>query len=166
MQQQDLTKLQAALAADPAGVLEQVAHTYNASTADALKVLPDGMCSVTDGAQFARIMEDVATWGDVLFLVHTADVIAEFTGPVPAGKFARGYFNLFGKVGFSGHIRAENCAEICFVRRPFMNSDTRAIWFLNKAGEPMFKIFVGRNADRSLKADQTERFEALCASVC
>jgi putative heme iron utilization protein len=32
---------------------------------------------------------------------------------------------------------------------------------VNEEGGVMFKIFVGRNEDRSLKADQLARFESL-----
>lgn len=36
-----------------------------------------------------------------------------------------------------------------------------SVQFVNEEGAVMFKIFVGRNEDRSLKADQLARFEAL-----
>jgi putative heme iron utilization protein len=35
------------------------------------------------------------------------------------------------------------------------------VQFLNGDGEAMFKIFVGRDAERRLKADQVERFAQL-----
>lgn len=165
MQTEEQCALAEAIAANPAAVLEDVARQHNVPVRAALEALPEGMCTFADGTHFAAVMTDISGWGDVTFLVHTADVIAEFKGPVPEGKFARGYFNLFGSP-FGGHLKADNCEKIAFVRRPFMKSDTRAIWFLNKDGAPMFKIFVGRNEDRSLKADQVERFEALCTSVC
>lgn len=165
MQQPDKNTLAAAMADNPAAVLEEVAHQHNATTRAVLEALPEGLCAFADGAHFADVMTDISRWGDVTFLVHTADVIAEFKGPVPEGKFARGYFNLFGSP-FGGHLKADNCAAIAFVRRPFMKSDTLAVWFLDKHGEAMFKIFVGRNEDRSLKADQVERFETLCTTVC
>jgi putative heme iron utilization protein len=35
------------------------------------------------------------------------------------------------------------------------------VQFLNAEGEAMFKIYVGRDEDRRLKADQVERFAQL-----
>ena len=42
-----------------------------------------------------------------------------------------------------------------------MGADTLSVQFFNAEGEAMFKIFVGRDASRKLKADQIERFAAL-----
>jgi putative heme iron utilization protein len=42
-----------------------------------------------------------------------------------------------------------------------MGMDTLSIQFFNVDGEAMFKIFVGRDEKRQLKADQVERFAAL-----
>ena len=39
------------------------------------------------------------------------------------------------------------------------------ITFLNKNGEAMFKIFVGRDEKRQLKADQLDKFRSLAQSV-
>ncbi len=48
-----------------------------------------------------------------------------------------------------------------FLRRPFMGTDTLSVQFFNADGEAMFKIFVGRDENRRLKADQVERFARL-----
>lgn len=61
----------------------------------------------------------------------------------------------------SGHLRAGNCRAIVFLRRPFMGTDTLSVQFFNGDGEAMFKIFVGRDEARRLKADQVARFAAL-----
>lgn len=156
--------LQAALEDKPNGVLEEVAAQFAVTTRQVLDALPQDMRACVDGHHFETVMTDVTGWGDVTFLVHTEDVIAEFKGAVPPGRFARGYYNLEGGA-LGGHLRAENCAAIYFVRRPFMKLETRAIWFINQSGAPMFKIFVGRNPDRSLKADQVTRFDALLSRL-
>ena len=44
----------------------------------------------------------------------------EFSGPMPKGEVARGYFNLMGRTGFHGHLRHERCTGIAFVERPYM----------------------------------------------
>lgn len=152
--------LRAALEANQNGVLEEVAARHGVTARDVLDCLPATCRAAVDGGHFAAVMTDVCRWGEVTFLVHTKDVILECKGDVPSGRFARGYYNLEGGA-LGGHLRADNCAAIYFVRRPFMKLDSCAVWFINRDGEPMFKIFVGRNSDRSLKSDQVARFAAL-----
>ena len=155
-----LSALRAALEQNPNGVLEDIAARTGVSTRAVLDCLPSTCCAAVPGTHFETAMTDVAGWGEVTFLVHTRDVILECKGMVPLGRFARGFYNLEGGA-LGGHVRAEHCAAIYFVRRPFMKLDSAALWFVNLDGEPMFKIFVGRNPDRSLKTDQIVRFGAL-----
>ena len=86
---------------------------------------------------------------------------SEFEGPLPGGTRGHGFYNLKGGGGLSGHLRATNCRAIVFLRRPFMGMDTLSVQFFNANGEAMFKIFVGRDENRRLKADQVERFARL-----
>lgn len=159
-----LADLRAELAAKPNGVLEEIAACYGVSTRDVLDALPLDCRSFVGGNHFPAVMAEVAGWGDVVFLVHTKDVIAEFKGPLPHGRFGAGYYNLEGGA-LGGHLKAENCAAIYFVSRPFMKLQSCSLWFMNQEGEAMFKIFVGRNPDRSLKEDQVQRFQALAAGL-
>lgn len=159
-----LADLRAELAEKPNGVLEEIAARHGVCTRDVLDALPQECRVRVEAKHFAAVMEDVTDWGDVTFLVHTKDIIAEFKGPVPRGSFGRGYYNLEGGA-LGGHIRAENCSAIYFVTRPFMKLQSCSIWFMNAEGEPMFKIFVGRNEDRSLKQEQVGRFDALASGL-
>lgn len=154
--------LRAELAEKPNGVLEEIAARYGVTVRAVLDALPAEMRHCCDGNHFEAVMGNVSGWGDVTFLVHTPDVIMEYKGVVPQGRTARGYYNLEGGA-LGGHLRGENCAAIYFVRRPFMKLDTRALWFINRDGAAMFKIFVGRNEDRSLKSDQVKCFEMLAS---
>jgi putative heme utilization carrier protein HutX len=119
----------------------------------------------TDGARFVDVMTDVARWGDVTLIVHTDDGIMEFGGAIPAGQISRGYYNVPGTSGFHGHLRHERCSEIAFVERPFMGRNSASILFFNTDGNIMFKIFVGRDADRNLKSDQLEMFRSLASGA-
>jgi putative heme utilization carrier protein HutX len=94
-------------------------------------------------------------------IVHTEDGIVEFGGPVPAGQVARGYYNIPGSRGLHGHLRHERCGGIAFVERPFMGKESAFVAFLNVDGGIMFKVFVGRDDTRALKADQLAAFRAL-----
>ena len=104
------------------------------------------------GSKFEEILRALTEWGEVLFIVHTPDIVLECAGTMPPGSFGRGYFNLHGDSPIGGHIKAENCAHIAFVSRPFMGRPSRSLQFFNGAGEAMFKIFVRRDKERNLIA--------------
>jgi putative heme utilization carrier protein HutX len=161
VQAEERVPLAARLALNADGILEQIAREYGVSTLEVVRnLLPDHR-SVVQGSAFEPIMQDVTTWGDILFIVHTPDIVLECSGPLPPGTFGRGYYNVHGESPIGGHIRAENCAAIAFVSRPFMGRPSRSIQFFNTAGEAMFKIFVRRDEKRELIADQVAKFDAL-----
>jgi|WetSurMetagenome_2_1015567.scaffolds.fasta_scaffold218531_2 heme iron utilization protein len=155
-----LAALKARFAGDQSGVLEDIARENGLTTREVMDCLPPPCHAVAGGAAFEAIMAEVAGWGEVTLLVHTADVILEYKGVLPPGRMARGTFNLLD-AAFSGHIRLGNCVSIHFLRRCFMTLDTAAIVFVNRQGEAMFKIFAGRNPDRSLNGSQVEKFGTL-----
>jgi putative heme utilization carrier protein HutX len=78
----------------------------------------------------------------------------------------RGYYNVMAKAGFHGHIRHERCTTIAFVERPFMGRASAFLAFLNLEGGIMFKVFVGRDENRDLKADQITAFRKLAGALC
>jgi len=147
------------------GVLELIARDYAVSTFDVVRALPDEYRTIVSGDRFEDILADLTSWGEVLFIVHTPDIVLECAGTIPAGSFARGYFNLHGDSPIGGHIKAENCAHIAFVSRPFMGRPSRSLQFFNAAGEAMFKVFVRRDKERNLLPGQVERFDALVRSL-
>lgn len=158
-------KLSARLAANPDGVIEALAREHGVSTMDATRMLPPENCRWGAGTAFAEVMTDLTTWGEVLFIVHTPNLVLECAGKVPAGEFGRGYFNLHGESPIGGHIKANRCTAIAFVRRPFMGRESCSIQFFDVDGDAMFKIFVRRSPDRSLDRLQVELFEKLAARL-
>ncbi|MCW3478745.1 heme utilization cystosolic carrier protein HutX [Neisseriaceae bacterium JH1-16] len=154
------------LADNPSIVLEGVARDYGVSLGDVLDALPPGNCTQVAGQHFSTVMAAISLWGDVTLLVHSADAIIEFHGPVPVGRSARGFFNLRNNGRLSGHIRADHCAHIVFVERPFMGMPTASVVFLNPEGAAMYKVFVRCiREDRSLDAAQLAQFRELAASL-
>ncbi len=149
------------LAQSADGVLEQIAREYAVSTFEVVRELPAEHRTIVAGSLFEEIMRELTAWGEVLFIVHTPDVVLECAGKIPPGTFGRGYFNLHGDSPIGGHLRAENCKYIAFVSRPFMGRSSRSLQFFNAAGEAMFKIFVRRDEARNLLPEQVEKFDAL-----
>ena len=155
--------LKSYLAENPGAVIEDVARERGVTPREVIEALPASMARIGGGGEFATVMQDVATWGEVTLIVHTDDAVFEFTGAISAGEIGRGYFNLMQPKGLHGHLRHERCAAVAFVERPFMGKSSAFIAFINVDGGFMFKVFVGRDEARALRTDQLEKFHALAA---
>ena len=151
---------------NPGAVVEDVAREHRVTPRQVVEALPAELRKFAPGSAFVDAMTDIGCWGDVTLIVHTDDGIMEFGGPVPAGAVARGYYNVPGSKGFHGHLRHERCGGLAFLERPFMGRLSAAILFFNVEGGIMFKIFVGRDENRELKADQLQKFRALAERLC
>lgn len=149
------------LAQSPDGVLERIASEHGVSTRDVVAALPEAFRTMLPGSCFDEVMTDLPSWGEVLFIVHTPDIVLECAGTIPPGSVGRGYFNLHGDSPIGGHIRYESCETIAFVSRPFMGRSSCSIQFFNRTGEAMFKVFVRRDKERNLLPEQIAKFEAL-----
>lgn len=149
----------------PDVIVEQFAGERGVSPHEVVRALPQELRRFADGTHFVEVMSDLAQWGEVTLIIHTDDGIMEFGGVIPVGQVSRGYYNIPGTAGFHGHLRHERCSEIAFLERPFMGRHTASILFFNREGNIMFKIFVGRDEKRELKAGQLERFRSLAVRL-
>jgi putative heme utilization carrier protein HutX len=155
----------AALAEKPDGVVEQIAAKAEVTPAEILAVLPEGAAVVVEASQWQTIWTDLSTWGEILMIVHTEDIVLEVEGRLPDGSEGHGWFNIHGDSPIGGHIRKDRCVSIAFVDRGFHGRRSCSVWFMNAEGRAMFKVFVRRDKDRNLLEDQVQRFEALRASL-
>lgn len=154
----------AALAEKPDGIVESIAAAADVTPAEILEILPEGSAVIAPKESFLDIWNELTTWGIVLFLVHTEDVVAEIDGELPVGSEGHGWFNIHGDSPIGGHIKKDNCASITFVDRTFHGRRSCSIWFMNAKGTPMFKVFVKRDEARELLPEQLAKFDALRAS--
>lgn len=150
---------------NPDGVLERIAVEHGVSTRDVVGALSGEHQTFVAGERFIDVMNDLQTWGEVLVIVHTPDIVLECVGKIPPGNIGRGYYNLHGDSPIGGHIKYESCTSIAFVSRPFMGRQSCSVQFFNASGEAMFKVFVRRDAERNLLPDQVSRFESLRARL-
>lgn len=157
----DAADLKSHLAANPGAVIEDVARDFRVTPRTVLEAMPDGMVAFGDGGSFAEMMNDIAGWGDLVVIIHTADGIFEFSGSLPRGEVGHGYFNLMSPTGLHGHLRHTRCGGVAFVERAFRGKASAFVAFLNTDGGIMFKVFVGRDASRELKPEQLVKFHAL-----
>jgi putative heme utilization carrier protein HutX len=154
----------AALAEKPDGVVEQIAAKAEVTPAEILAVLPEGAAVVVAADRWEPIWTDLTTWGEILMIVHTEDIVLEVEGRLPEGSEGHGWFNIHGDSPIGGHIRKERCVSIAFVDRGFHGRRSCSVWFMNAEGRAMFKVFVRRDKERNLLNDQVQRFESLRAS--
>ncbi len=56
--------------------------------------------------KFESLWQEMASWGNVVFIVHTPDIVLECEGSLPIGSFGAGYYNIHGDSPIGGHIRA------------------------------------------------------------
>ncbi len=151
----------AALAEKPDGVVEAIASAANVAPAEILDLLPHGAAITAGASEFEAIWSDMSGWGQILFIVHTDDIVLEAEGSLPPGSEGHGWFNIHGDSPIGGHIRKNNCAAITFVDRDFHGRRSCSVWFMNLNGSAIFKVFVKRDASRELIAGQLQLFEAL-----
>ena len=150
-----------ALGAKPDGVVEQIARECGVPSQVVLEALPLAQRMFIAAEAFEQLWTSLTGWGDVLFIVHTADIVAEINGSLPKGSFGHGYFNIHGDSPIGGHIRAANCRAIYIVDRPFHGRRSCSVQFYNAEGEAMFKVFVRRDKTREMLPDQLALFEQL-----
>lgn len=158
-------RIRAALAQKPDGVLEAIARAENVALAEVFAELPEGEATWISAESFDAVWKALASWGEILFIVHTKDIVLEVQGSLPEGSHGHGYFNIHGDSPIGGHIRADNCASIWLIDRAFHGRRSCSVQFVNTEGEAMFKVFVRRDEARELKADQLAQFESLKASA-
>ena len=156
--------LKTALAENPTAALEDTARSAGVTPLDVLDALPEGEVTALPGIHFVDVMEDIATWGEITFIVNTGPVILECKAPLGKGKVGHGMYNLNEKP-ICGHLNFEACTRVAFVRRKLFSMETRSVQFYAKDGACMFKIYLGRDETRALKADQVEAFDKLEARL-
>lgn len=160
-----LSAIRATLAEKPDGVLEAVAAAHGAPLLTVVEALPEAERLLVPAERFEAIWDELTSWGEVLFLMHTPSVVLEVVGRLPPGTHGRGWFNIHGDGPIGGHIRADACRAIAFVDRIFHGRRSCSIQVFDEAGASMFKIFVRRGPDRALDEAQLARFEALRARL-
>ncbi len=156
-------KIVAALEASPGAVLEHVARELNVTTADVVAALPADEVVSVGAERFEDVMMAATELGNITFIVQTEDIVLECKGPVPAGSFGRGYYNIHGESPIGGHIKAENCGAIFFISRKLMGRLSHSIQFYNKLGGCIYKIYLGRDENRELIPQQVTKFMDLKA---
>ncbi len=159
----DLPKQIEAILQQDAGTLPSVMATQlKVSELAIIRHLPKGMVTELPASQFETVLQHIKQWGKVTTIIEVAGCIFEIKCPFPEGSNKFGYYNLMSEGNpFQGHLKAENINAIALVSKLFHGTMTHSICFLDSQGQGIFKIYLGRNADRSFITGQEQQFELL-----
>lgn len=146
-----------------AGTLpSEIACQLDESELTIIRNLPAGMATELAADKFELVLQEVKQWGAVTTIIEVAGCIFEIKAAFPDGSNKFGYYNLMSKDNpFQGHLKADNIHAIALVSKFFHGVLTHSISFFDVSGNGVFKIYLGRNSDRSFIAGQEQRFEAL-----
>lgn len=125
-----------------------------------MRALPASMVTLWSGTEAEALLGQLTRWGSMTTIVESAGCIFEFKGPFPAGRSARGYYNLQGESGLHGHLRLDEVETIALLSKPFMGQESHAFVFIARAGRCAFKIYLGRDEKRRLLPQQVNQFTA------
>ena len=108
------------------------------------------------------LLRALAQWGPTTTVVQHGGCVFEFKGPFPPGAVGEGYYNLAGATpGFHGHIRLDVIDSIGFQERQHRGRDSYAFVFTDAQGEPVFKVFLGRDHAGEVYPDQIKKFHSI-----
>ncbi|MGG7073256.1 heme utilization cystosolic carrier protein HutX [Campylobacter sp. 9BO] len=160
-------KVKALLAANPKITLAKIGEELGlAREIEVIENLPASHCKEVGGDKFEEILNDIGTWGEVLFIKNTPAFIIEFKTNIPSGKKMQGYYNFNHKESkFGGHLKFEEIDRIFFVSQTFMGLLSLSVQFYDKEGNNIFKLSVGRDAKMKLLPEQVEKFDSLKARI-
>lgn len=114
------------------------------------------------GEDALALLQELHHWGNVTTIVLHGGSVFEYKGPFPIGRVAEGYYNLDGPVpGFHGHLKLDAIATIGFQDRAHRGRASYALTFNDADGNTIFKVFLGRDEDGEIIAEQLQRFQQI-----
>jgi putative heme utilization carrier protein HutX len=147
---------------NPGTLPSEIARQLKETELNIIRNLPEGMATELPCDQFEPILKEIKEWGSVTTIIEVAGCIFEIKCPFPDGSNKFGYYNLMTKGNpFQGHLKAENICAIALVSKLFHGVMTHSISFFDNSGKGIFKIYLGRNTDRSFIEGQEQHFESL-----
>lgn len=140
----------------------KIAQQLGVKQVDVLLNLPNEVATWTNGSDFDEIIKNIQNWGEVLIVKPTENFIFEIRSHIPAGSYARGYYNFEHDAPLSGHLKADEIDKIVFLSaKVVMGMLSHCVLFLDKNGDDIFKIYVSRDEKREFIAHQLEAFSKL-----
>lgn len=112
-------------------------------------------------AQALPLLQMFSQWQNTTTIILHGGSVFEFKGVFPEGEIAHGFYNLKSGTGFEGHLNLDKVAAIRFQSKNHRGQESHAFVFENAAGDCIFKVFLGRDADGVLHPEQKEIYTAM-----
>ncbi|TNH09711.1 heme utilization cystosolic carrier protein HutX [Testudinibacter sp. TR-2022] len=127
--------------------------------------LPSPFIRVVDGVEAEALLGKLSEWGELVTIIEKEGSIFEVSGPFPGGKNGYGYFNLNMKSdsnsALHGHLKLEAIKKIVLLNKPFRGKESYAFVFIAASDNVIFKVYLGRDRQRTLYPQQVEQFKHL-----
>ncbi|RPA51213.1 heme utilization cystosolic carrier protein HutX [Shewanella vesiculosa] len=163
---ESIDNIQRYLMNNPDAMPSQVATDLKVTEWQVVSALPQEQVTLLPLPEKDSLLTSLAEWGPMTTIIAVSGSVFEFKGPFPRGKYAHGYYNLITKGdGLHGHLKLDHVSAIALVSKPFRGNESHSINFFGAQGEMIFKVYLGRDKQRRLLADQVVRFNALKARV-
>jgi putative heme utilization carrier protein HutX len=104
------------------------------------------------------LLDELSFIGEVLILVENGGSVFEIKSVFPKGQEGHGYYNL-GKAPLSGHINIDKINNIAVTAETMFGNCSRSWRFLGQDGNSVFRVYVGRNPDKTPLKEHLELFE-------
>ena len=142
------------------------ARKLGVSEFEILKHRGDEEFKVVGAENLLKIFEEVSGWGEMNFIKNTPEFIIEIKLKVSVPKSSQGFLNFSGKSGFlGGHLKEDAIKSIGFVSTKFMGVLGHSLHFYDKDNNVIFKLFINRDDQYKLDAEQERKFLALKNSL-
>lgn len=146
--------------------LEKMAEALNTSVREVICAMPDDMATLAVDNRVLELIESLPGWGMLTVIVQNEGSIFEFKGHFPKGSIAHGYYNfMHHETPFHGHLRIDNITDVGLVSKPHRGSESHSFVFMSANGNCVFKVFLGRDAQRQLIPQQVQRFKQLVQTL-
>ncbi|MCK3655203.1 heme iron utilization protein [Pasteurellaceae bacterium Macca] len=151
------------LAQQPNIITLEIAEQLQRPEGEILCALPDEFVRLFPAHRAEEIFNLISKWGEVTTIIEKSGCIFEIKDQFPHGMIGRGYYNLNmkGEEGaLHGHLKLTQIAQIAFISLPFRGKESYNIAFIDHQNHTIFKVYLGRDAQRQLYPHQVEQFNA------
>jgi len=140
----------------------EVAAELRCDELSVVKALPQGEAKILPAEMSEQLLRSIATWGKVTCIIEVAGFVFEVKAPLPSGKNAYGYYNLsHDSEGLQGHLKLDNVGTVAQLIRKVRGKNSYYFQFFDKQGDSIFKIYLGRDQDGNVIAEQISQFNAI-----
>ncbi|HDR1058678.1 TPA: heme utilization cystosolic carrier protein HutX [Pasteurella multocida] len=148
---------------NPMAITLDMASHFGKPEGEILCALPDEFVRVFPGERAEEVLAEISSWGMFTTIIEKEGSIFEIKDRFPTGMVGRGYYNLNMKDEegtLHGHLKLDNISKIAFVSLPFRGKESYNIAFIANNGQTIFKVYLGRDAERQLFPEQVQKFKA------